>query len=149
MPTSKSRGRKTQVIPILPETKALLDEIKSRQQERHSELLKLRVAKQLPIPTLPTTVLSNTRGSPWSPNGVVHQVIDAKLKCNPVIDKHLHDCRGTFGTRLRLAGLTAPEIADILGWEEKRVERLLATYVDRERIVQTLAERIRQNESSR
>jgi hypothetical protein len=52
-------------------------------------------------------------------------VVDAKTTAG--IDKHLHDARGTFGTRLRKAGLTAPEIADVLAWEEERVERLLAT----------------------
>lgn len=146
MATGKSRGRKNQVIPLLPETTTLLAEIRSRQQQRHAELVKVRAAKRMGPPTLPTTVLSNTRGGPWSPDGVAHQIVDTKSRCRPVIDKHLHDCRGTFGTRLRLAGLTAPQIADIFGWEEKRVERLLSTYVDRERIVHELAERIQRNE---
>lgn len=147
MPTGKSRGRKTQVIPLLSETNILLAEIKTRQRARHAELAKVRAAKRMLPPTMPTTVLSNTRGAPWSDDGVGHQFIETKQKCDPVIDKHLHDCRGTFGTRLRLAGLAASEIADILGWEEKRVERLLATYVDRQRVVQELAERIRRNEA--
>ena len=62
------------------------------------------------------------------------------------IERHLHDARGTFATRLRRAGLTAPEIADVLGWEEERVERLLAAYVDRDEIVLALANRIERNE---
>ena len=66
----------------------------------------------------------------------------------PAIDKHLHDARGTFGTRLRRAGLTASEIADVLGWDEKRVQHLLATYIDRDAIVMGLAERIRRNEGT-
>lgn len=67
-------------------------------------------------------------------------VIDTKALAG--VDKHLHDARGTFGTRLRHAGLTGPEIADTLGWEEERVERLLKTYIDQEAIVLALAERI-------
>ena len=44
--------------------------------------------------------------------------------------------------RLRRAGLTASEIADVLRWEEDRVTRLLSTYVDRDSIVRSIAERI-------
>jgi integrase len=145
-PTGKSRGRKTQVIPLLAETKALLDKIRAQQQRRHAELCALAQRKDRPPPPMPTTVLSNTRSRPWSPNGLEHQVIDTKAAAKPVVDKHLHDARGTFGTRLRKAGLSASEIADVLGWEEARVERLLATYVDRDSIVLELAERIRRNE---
>jgi hypothetical protein len=63
------------------------------------------------------------------------------------IDKHLHDARGTFATRLRMAGLTAPQIAAVVGWDGDRVERLLARYVDRNRIVRALAEQIMRNET--
>ena len=55
--------------------------------------------------------------------------------------------RGTFATRLRLAGLTAPQIADIMGWQGERVERLLSVYVDRDAIVKALAEKIGRNET--
>jgi hypothetical protein len=48
--------------------------------------------------------------------------------------------------RRRRWGFTAPEIADIMGWEEDWVARLLATYVDQDTIVLALAERIRRNE---
>jgi integrase len=72
-------------------------------------------------------------------------VIDTKSKAG--VDKHLHDARGTFGTRLRRAGLSASEIADVLGWEEDRVKRLLAKYVDRASIVMGIAERVHENET--
>ena len=89
--------------------------------------------------------LTTTRGKPWSPSDVSHALIDVKVLLG--IDKHLHDARGTFATRLRMAGLTAPQIADVLGWDGARVERLLARYVDRNRIVRALAERLAQNET--
>lgn len=139
-PTSKSRGKKAQTIPILPETKALLERIKAQQARRHAELCERAVKKKRPPPPACLTVLSNTRGQPWSVNGLEHQVIDTKSAAG--IDKHLHDGRGSFATRLRRASLTASEIADIVGWEESRVERLLATYVDRDAIVMALAARI-------
>jgi hypothetical protein len=59
-------------------------------------------------------------------------VIDTKAKTG--VDKHLHDACGTLGTPLRRAGLSASEIADVLGWEGDRVEDLIAKYVDREGI---------------
>ena len=144
MPTGKSRGRRNQVIPLLAETRALLDEIRSQQAIRQSGLKDRATKLGRPTPPLPTTILSNTRGRPWSPNGLEHQVVDAKAAAG--VEKHLHDARGTFGTRLRQAGLAASEIADVLGWSEDRVERLLATYVDQETIVMALARRIEQNE---
>lgn len=139
-PTSKSRGKKTQTIPILPETRALLDAIKTQQARRHAELCERAAKRREPEPPACLTVLSNTRGRPWSVNGLEHQVIDTKTAAG--VTKHLHDARGSFATRLRRAGLTAAEIADILAWEESRVERLLATYVDRDAIVMALAQRI-------
>lgn len=144
--TGKSRRRRTATVPLLDDTLALLDEIKAQQARRHAALCATARRKKRPEPPAPLTVLSNTRGRPWSVNGLEHQVIDTKKGASPPIEKHLHDTRGTFATLLRRAGLTAPEIADILGWTEKRVERLLATYVDRDAIVMGIAERLRQNE---
>lgn len=146
MATKKSRGRKTAVIPLLDDAKALLDEIRAQQRRRHAELSEKAARKKRPAPVECLTVLSNTRGKPWSLDGLEHQVVDAKAEAK--VDKHLHDARGTFATRLRKAGLTAAEIADILGWEEERVQRLLATYVDRDSIVMEIANRIRRNETA-
>lgn len=143
---TKSQGRKTVVIPLLEDTKALLAEIRVQQRARHQQLATKAVEKKRPAPPECLTVLSNTRGKPWSLDGLEHQVVDAKAVAG--IDKHLHDARGTFATRLRKAGLTAAEIADILGWEEARVQRLLAIYVDRDSIVTAIADRIKRNETA-
>lgn len=145
MATGKSRGRKTVTIPLLPDARALLAQIRAQQERRHAELTQNAKRKKRPAPPSCLTVLSNTRGKPWTPSGLEGQVI--KTKAAAGVDKHLHDARGTFATRLRMGGLTASEIADIVGWEEKRVERLLATYVDRDSIVKALAERINRNEA--
>lgn len=147
-PTGKSRGRKTAIIPLLDDAKALLAEIKEQQVQRHAALSAVAEAKRRPPPPLCLAVLSNTRGKPWTINGLEHQVIDAKQAAEPPIDKHLHDGRGSFATRIRKAGLNAAEIADILGWEEDRVARLLAVYVDRDSIVLEIANRIRRNETA-
>lgn len=142
MPAAKKRKGKARdvVIPLLPETKALLVEIRARQLARHAELTAQAAKKRRPPPPEPTTVLTNTRGLPWTPDGLEAQVIKAKAAAG--VDKHLHDARGTFATRLRMAGLSASEIADVLGWEEDRVQRLLETYVDRESVVRSIAGRL-------
>lgn len=92
-------------------------------------------------------VLLNTRGKPWSADGLENRIIKAKGAAAPKIDKHLHDARGTFATELRLAGLTRDEIASVMGWESQRVERLLSRYVDNERIVRSIADKLNRNAS--
>lgn len=140
MPTGKSRGRVNQIIPLIAETRQLLAEIRTLQQARHAAIQARAAAKGYPEPATPATVLSTQRGQPFTVHWIAHAVVDTKNKCG--ISKHLHDARGTFATRLRRAGLTAPEIADVLGWRETQVERLLATYVDQDAIVLALAKRI-------
>ncbi|MDH4384696.1 MAG: tyrosine-type recombinase/integrase [Caulobacter sp.] len=144
-PTNKSRGRKIARIPILAETRALLDEIKTQQVRRHAELCTAAAKKGRQSPPNCLTVLSSTRGKPWSVDGLEHQVIDTKGRAG--VKKRLHDARGTFATRLRKAGLTAPQIASVMAWEEARVTQLLATYVDNDAIIQGIAEQIAKNES--
>lgn len=147
-PTSKSRGSRSAIVPVLPETLELLEEIRAQQLRRHAELRTAADRKGRAGPVMPLTVLSNTLGRPWKVTGLDSAVQAAKSAASPPIDKHLHDTRGTFGTRLRKkARLTAAEIADILGWDEDRAERLLAVYVDRDDIVRSIAERIRRNEA--
>jgi integrase len=141
-PTGKSRGRKTVRVPLLPETKTLLDEIKDQQDKRWSELAAVAAKKGRPEPPRCLTVLSNTRGKPWTSDGLEKRVIAAKAKIED--SPHLHDARGNFATRLRKAGLKASEIADVLGWEEDRVERLLAVYVDNDEIIMDIARRLGQ-----
>lgn len=123
--TSKSRHRQTARIPILAKTRELFKKI----QENQRQHLGSGVA----------FVLTNTRGQPWTPSGLSHAV-------TAFGGKRLHDCRGTLATILRRAGLKASEIADIMGWREDRVERLLSVYVDRDSIVKALAERIGRSE---
>lgn len=149
MPNKSRRRRRPKrvTVPLLDETVALLDEIQRQQDRRWKALAEAAKRKGLLEPARPITVLSNTRGRPWTTNGAEHQVVDTKKRAG--VDKHLHDCRGSFATRLRLDGATTSEIADILGWEETRVERLLALYVDTDTVVRTFAERIRARSAAR
>jgi integrase len=118
--TDKGQGRVRVTVPLIDETLELLAEI----------------GRKAPG----VTVLLNTRGRAWSGDGLENRIIKAKKAAG--INKHLHDARGTFATRLRHATFTSSEIADIMGWSAERVERILAHYVDRDEIVLRLAARL-------
>lgn len=45
---------------------------------------------------------------------------------------HFHDLRGTAATRFYIAGLKIRVIAEILAWEEGRVEKIIRRYVGRQ-----------------
>lgn len=132
--TSKSKGRNLVTVPLLPEAKAVMARIKTR----HVETMAARVpSKRKP---LPETVLSSSYWRPWTPKGLGSRFNDAKQASG--IDVHLHDLRGTFATRLMIAGLTDQEIADILGWSTKFVAAIRQKYVSQSRVVIAIGERI-------
>ena len=92
--TGKSRGRRTALIPIYGELRALLSE----------------------IPKRATTVLTSTRKRPWSTGASFYSSwtdavnaaangADAETKAR-LGDLHFHDLRGTAATKLYLAGLS-------------------------------------------
>lgn len=88
-------------------------------------------------------VLLNSRGKPWTADGLENRIGKAKGKAG--VKKRLHDARGTFATRLRLAGLTRDEIAAVMGWEVERIERLLTRYVDQAAFVKRIADKLNGN----
>ena len=135
-PTAKSRHAKTTFIPLLDETRALLGEIRASRAGLEEE------RKRKGKPPLPATdaVLTNSRGKAWTGDGLETQIIKAKAACG--IDKHLHDARGTFATRLRVAGMARDEIAQVMAWEPARVDRLLTLYVEQEAVVKAMVSRI-------
>lgn len=132
--TGKSKGRTQVSIPLLPETRALLARIKAR----HAAAMEAqRPARRKP---LPETVLSNSRWTRWTANGFGSRFNDAKAESK--IDRNLHDLRGTFVTRLCLAGLTDDEIAKIVGWGTKDVATIREKYVNDARVVVAIGKRI-------
>lgn len=120
-PTSKSRGQKVATVVLIDEAKQVLAEIEHKTGH----------------------VLLNTRGQPWNEDGLENRII--KFKKEAKVQKRLHDARGTFATRLRLAGLTKDDIATQMGWEGDKVERILNRYVDQRRFIESLAERMKGN----
>ena len=121
-------------IPMLPETRALLDRIKAR----HESAMEAQRPHRRKL--LPDTVLSNSRWQAWQPGGFGSRFNDAKRASG--LDRNLHDLRGTFATRCMVAGLTDAEIAGILGWDTKDVARIRAKYVSDARVVVAIGQRI-------
>lgn len=135
----KSKGRRRRVVmPIIPDLKAVLDDLRTRPRKQGVE-----------------TVLVTSHGTIWSGNGLsgsfgkavraadIHHVdSDGEKKF-----KHLHDIRGTYATKLMTApglDLTDKEIANLMGWTPEQVSEIRTHYVDDAAIVVALGERLAQ-----
>ena len=122
--TSKSGRARTVSVPILPELRALLTVLLARDRNPGVE-----------------TLLVNTLRRPWTPASLTTAFTVERDKLG-LPDKHLHDCRGTYCTELCLARLTDREIADIMGWTVDQVATIRRLYVDQERTVVAIGERL-------
>jgi integrase len=106
----KSRGSGEAIIPLYDALRRVLDSIPKRS----------------------TTILTNTHGRPWKPNGFSTAFGRAKDAARmDAWDLHFHDLRGTAATRFYVAGLPVRVIAEILAWSEGQVEKIIRRYVDR------------------
>lgn len=138
------------VIPRTPE----LDAVLSICAARASEWTEKDGAKRL-------HVFLNSRGKPWTPDGLTTQVNkardvggppDQQGRPTPIMDgngrrKHLHDARGTFVTtvKINMPDVTNADLAKMAGWSEEDVERVLDLYVDHDRIALAWLERLKRH----
>jgi integrase len=129
--TGKSNGRRTTIIPIYAELRALLDELKAERAIQRDAALRRAKRDRKPTPPEPLTVLLTSRGQGWQKGfGASWQkTVKPPGDAEPWTPLHFHDLRGTAATRFYLGGLTIREIAEILAWSEGRVEQLLNRYV--------------------
>ncbi|GHC96815.1 hypothetical protein GCM10019060_27030 [Novosphingobium pokkalii] len=116
------------IIPILPDLSHLLDQLAADikpddQGKRH---------KTGPI-------LRNSRGQGWIESGVESVWRKAKPKG---FDRVIYDLRGSYVTFLAQQRLTDEEIARIIGWTAQRIAEIRARYVDEERVIINLVERL-------
>lgn len=121
--TGKSRGRRTVCVPLTSELRTLLDTI----------------PKRSPI------VLTSSEKTPWGRGFSSSWHAAMRRSKLSTKDLHFHDLRGTYATDIFGAGFSIREIAEILGWSEDRVERLINRYVKRDEI---LKDRIRRMEKA-
>ena len=84
------------------------------------------------IPRRSTTILTNSRHRPWTRDGFGSSFNKAKIAAGMADgDLHFHDLRGTAATKFYIAGLSERVIAEIMGWDEEHVTRIIRRYVDR------------------
>lgn len=113
--TRKRGGRA--VIPIMPELRALLDQIGRKEG----------------------AVLLSSRGTPWTESGL--ESVWQRKKPEG-FDRTLHDLRGTYVTWLAMKGLTDEQIARTIGWTAIKIGEIRARYVDEARAVVSMVERL-------
>jgi integrase len=120
--TGKSRHKRQAVIPLYDELRDLLAR----------------------IPRRATTVLTSSHKRPWTENGLGSSFNKAKEEAGlKERDLHFHDLRGTAATKFYLGGLSTRVIAEIMGWEEDYVERIIRRYVARQAATLDAIERMR------
>lgn len=108
--TGKSKQRREAIIPLY----SALREVLAR------------------IPKRATTILTNSRRRPWTPDGFGSSFNKAKIDAAmSEMDLHFNDLRGTAATKFYIAGFSMREIAETLAWEEDSVEKIIRRYVGR------------------
>jgi integrase len=119
--TGKSNHRREAIIPLYDDLRAVL----------------------VRIPKRATTILTNSRGRPWTADGFGSSFNKAKHDAGMAdADLHFHDLRGTAVTRLYNADLKMREIAEVMAWEEQHVEKIIRRYVDRSAATRALIARL-------
>jgi site-specific recombinase XerD len=129
--TGKSRGRRTVVIPLYSELKALLADIPRGES---------------------VTVINSARKRPWTEAGLESAMRRAKLDteaagARSVRRLRFHDLRGTAATNFIRAGLDLYDVATILGWSKAKVEQIAARYVTSEQIGLAMIEKLARNKA--
>lgn len=84
------------------------------------------------IPKRAVTILTNSRGLPWTEDGFRTSWGKAS-KSAGISNLHFHDLRGTAVVNLADAGCSVPEIASITGHTLKSVNTILEKYWTRTR----------------
>jgi integrase len=121
---SKSGRQIVVAVPLIPALRDLLTELRTRQRANGVE-----------------TILVNSLGKAWTPDGLGTSMRDARDKLG-LPDKHLHDFRGTYCTELCKAGLTDEQVAGIMGWSEQQVRTIRRLYVDDAAITMAIGARL-------
>jgi integrase len=106
--TGKSRGRREAIVPLYDALRDVLARIPKRS----------------------TAILTSSKGMPWG--DLASAFVRAKTAAGmDDRDLHFHDLRGTAATKFYIAGLSERVIAEIMGWEEETVSKIIRRYVGR------------------
>jgi integrase len=95
------------------------------------------------IPKRSTTVLTNTKGRPWTANGFATAYNRARIDAGLAeLDLTFHDLRGTAATHFYRAGLDLRVIAEIMSWSEDSVEKIIRRYVGSDAATKAVIEQL-------
>ncbi|MDP2214106.1 tyrosine-type recombinase/integrase [Phenylobacterium sp.] len=136
--TAKSRRRRTAVIPITDELRALLAEIPRCDS---------------------VTILNSSRKRPWTQDGLNSAIQRAKADAKDAAikssgdpeastgleDLRWNDLRGTAATNFIRAGLPLADVATMMGWEPGKVQEIALRYVTSEEFGKAAAARMPRN----
>jgi len=115
--TGKSNRRREALIPLYADLRAVLDR----------------------IPKRATTILTSSRNRPWTVNGFGTSFDRAKRAAGLMErNLHFHDLRGTAATKFYVSGIPERAIAEIMGWEEEQVHKIIRRYVGRNAATEAL-----------
>lgn len=142
--TGKSNRRRTVIVPITDELRAILERVVGQHRGKA------------------TTLLASSRGYPWSEAGVETAIRRhrkralerAEARHGPgaksgIEDLRIHDMRGTAATNYIRAGLEDGDIATILGWKPDRVAEIRRRYVSGQEIGLAIVRRMKENKARR
>jgi len=126
--TGKSRGKIEAFIPLYDQLRDVL----------------ARIPKRSP------TILTNSLGRPWTGKGFASSFNAAKIRAGMADGNlHFHDLRGTAATVFYTAGLPERVIAEIMGWQEETVARIIRRYVGRSAATKAIIATLNRNERGR
>ena len=125
IPTDKSRGLRAAFVPLYDSLRAALAEI----------------PKRCPV------VLTSSHGRPWKAGVNGSSFEKAREEALPGRDLHFHDLRGTAATRFHLAGISNRDIAEIMAWDERNVDKIIRRYVGRKAMTDGIIRRLNQTET--
>jgi integrase len=85
-------------------------------------------------------ILRSSRKKPWSYAGLANALIAARKGTG--VARTFHDLRRTRATQLLSQGLSAGQVALMMGWAEQDVEEMKRTYVDKGEMVRRIVEKM-------
>ncbi len=133
IPTGKSRGRQTALIPITPPLRQLLLELETE-----------RSALATPI----TTVLFSSRGRPWSAEGFGTSFDRHRKSVGLGPEANgptIHDMRKTCATNMVILQHQYPQsisdqvLIDLFGWTPKTLAKMKRIYVSDSAVIEALS----------
>ena len=136
IPTGKSRGQNYAIVPLIPPLKSLLDRI-----EKKRKALK----KELKLKAEPLTVLFNSRGLPWTPDGLATSFYRHRDDVLSADDKPtIHHLRKTAATNMVIQQHRYPDIItdkvlrDMFGWTDDTLAKMKRIYVSDAAVIAAL-----------